>query len=134
MTSASNDRSGVGAFSRRGLLLFGGSAVAVPALAGSWQAAAQQRLAVFAQELGLTGLQARSLMDCVARTVGPQRMWAHQLVLLRRMDACAYAVAEMVDMLRMWARDDFAQERTTVVEGVRFADTELALFALVQQS
>ncbi|KQP17918.1 hypothetical protein ASF43_08615 [Pseudorhodoferax sp. Leaf267] len=91
----------------------------------------EPRALVLARELGLTGMGARELIRQVGDAVGPQRMAQQRLALLHRMDACHYATAELVDMLRMWGREDFAQDRTTTVGGLRFADTEIALFALV---
>ena len=132
MTSSGEPKRSAGAISRRGLLWLTGGAVA-PAYAGSWNSGAQRRVALFAAELGLTGLGARQLITRVSSVLGKDGMARHKLALMHRMQGCDYTEDDTVDMLRMWARDDFAQDRTTVVEGIQFAHTEIAMFALVDQ-
>lgn len=127
--TARSVRDKAGAWRRRSMLLLAGSAMA-PGLAAAHEAA-QPRLLALARELGLTGMGARGLVRRVKEAVGPQVMEQHRLALRQRMDACGCPMNEMADLLRMWARDDFTQDRTTSVGGLRFADTEIAVFALL---
>jgi hypothetical protein len=130
MTAARVQDDFIGTWRRRSLLLLAGAAVA-PALAEVRARVPQPPLLQLARELGLTGMGARALVRKVGTVLGPQPMERHRLALLHRMSGCGCAMEEVADLLRMWAREDFAQNRTTVVGGLRFADTELAVFALV---
>lgn len=121
------------ACNRRGVLMAAAGGLVAPQLAGAQVCQDSNELRALARELGLVGMAARGLMQHVAAAVGPERMEAHRTALLARMAVAPCAGADMADMLRMWARDDFAAGNTTQVQGVRFADTEVALFALVRR-
>ena len=132
MTKPTPPRNSLGAVSRRSMLWLAGSAIA-PALAAPWDGAARQHMAALAQELGLAGHSAAQFIEQVVTAVGTQCMGTHLKALRTRMEDCHYDEAEMADMLRMWSRDDFAQDKTMVVEGIAFAHTELAVFELVRR-
>ncbi|KQP49959.1 hypothetical protein ASF44_05160 [Pseudorhodoferax sp. Leaf274] len=119
------------AWRRRSMLVLAGSAAVAPCLAATGNASGGSGLLALAHELGLTGMGARGLIRRVGDALGPQQMERQRLALMQRMDACGCAMDEMADLVRMWARDDFSQDRTTTVGGLRFADTEIAVFALV---
>lgn len=120
-----------GPWNRRRLLLIAGGAAVAPCLAASNRS--DDLRSTLARELGLTGMGARSLIDQVRRSVGAPDMASQRSALLARIAGFGGAEAELADLVRMWVREDFAQDRTTIIGGLRFAESEIGVFALVGQ-
>lgn len=130
MSTASKRPDAVSVQRRASMLLMAGGLVA-PAVASAGDGAVGSQALQLARSLGLVGMGARELIDRVQAAVGADRLEVARTELLRRIASSGCALGEAADLVRMWAREDFVHGRTTVVGGLHFADTEAAVFALI---